>query len=204
VSGNIATNNAVVNFSPTSTQTITHFVLGTGSTINGSHTYYDALSASIGVDNGDELKFTVGNLDVEINGLFSNYMAEDCLEEFVQGQTRVRPSPHYWALSTTTPSADGSNFTEPSSGGYGRTTISNPGNVFPTSPTMGDPTTYTTNANIPFASPTGSWGTVTYWGIFDASSGGNLLFFGQLDSSANVQSGDTVRFLSGDLTVTME
>jgi hypothetical protein len=42
---------------------------------------------------------------------------------------------------------------------------------------------------------------VTHIGIRDNSSGGNLLFFGGLDATKNVQTGDTFQFAAGALDV---
>lgn len=201
---NTATNNTDVEFSPNSTQTITHFILGDSISTNSTHQYHRALSSSIGVDDGDDLRFLASNLIVEVTGLFTDYLAEDMLEELLGGQTRTRPAPHYYALSTTTPTAAGGNFTEPSGGSYARVTVSNPGDVFPTSASWGDPSTYTTNADITWVTATADWGTLTHWGIFDASTGGNLLFFGAFDSSVTVNNGDDAAILASDLVVGLD
>lgn len=51
----------------------------------------------------------------------------------------------------------------------------------------------------------GGWGTVTYFGIVQSSSGaGNILFSGQLTASKAVAEGDTFSFPAGDLTVTAD
>jgi hypothetical protein len=61
----------------------------------------------------------------------------------------------------------------------------------------------TTNANaITFPTASGSWGTVTHFGIFDAASGGNLLRWAALGTSKAVGSGDTPSFAAGALTLT--
>ncbi|MBK8909224.1 MAG: hypothetical protein IPM60_15490 [Rhodospirillales bacterium] len=44
--------------------------------------------------------------------------------------------------------------------------------------------------------------TVTHFGIWDASTAGNLLYKGALTASKTVDPGDTVRFATGQLTVT--
>ena len=56
---------------------------------------------------------------------------------------------------------------------------------------------------VTFPTPSGSWGTITHWGIWDAATVGNLLMYGALTSSIAPSSG-TVRFAAGalDLTVT--
>lgn len=59
-----------------------------------------------------------------------------------------------------------------------------------------------TNATVTFPTATGSWGSVSHYGIFDAASGGNLLIHGAFDSAKTIGTGDVFRINSGDLTVT--
>ena len=59
-----------------------------------------------------------------------------------------------------------------------------------------------TNATVNFPTATGSWGAVSHWGLFDASSSGNLLIHGAFAASKTIASGDVMRINSGDLTVT--
>ena len=49
----------------------------------------------------------------------------------------------------------------------------------------------TTNAGvITFPSPTATWGTVTYFGLWDAASAGHLLYSGALTTPRLIQNGD--------------
>ena len=59
-----------------------------------------------------------------------------------------------------------------------------------------------TNATVTFPTATGSWGSVSHYGIFDAASGGNLLVHGAFASAKTIGTGDVFRINSGDLTVT--
>ncbi len=59
-----------------------------------------------------------------------------------------------------------------------------------------------TNATVTFPTATGSWGSVSHYGIFDAASGGNLLIHGSFSSAKTIGTGDVFRINSGDLTVT--
>ena len=43
---------------------------------------------------------------------------------------------------------------------------------------------------ITFASPNTNWGLVTSFGIYDAATAGNLLFYGNLNISKNINNGD--------------
>jgi hypothetical protein len=59
------------------------------------------------------------------------------------------------------------------------------------------------NANaITFVTASASWGTVTHFGIFDASTSGNLLRWAALTTSKTIGSGDTASFAAGALVCT--
>ena len=55
---------------------------------------------------------------------------------------------------------------------------------------------------IEFAAATGSWGSVSHFGLFDASSSGNLLIHGAFSAAKTIASGDILRIAAGDLDVT--
>lgn len=57
-------------------------------------------------------------------------------------------------------------------------------------------------AAVSFPTPSATWGTVTHFGIYDASSGGNLLVHGVLSVSKTINQGDVVSFPAGSLSVT--
>lgn len=54
-----------------------------------------------------------------------------------------------------------------------------------------------------FATAGSDWGVVTHVGIWDASTSGNLYFYGALSASKTVLNGDAPRFATGNLTVTL-
>ena len=61
--------------------------------------------------------------------------------------------------------------------------------------------TTSNNGVITFPTPTPSgWGTVTGVGVYDAASGGNLLFYSALTVSKTIHPGDAVTFPAGTLT----
>ena len=64
--------------------------------------------------------------------------------------------------------------------------------------------TATNSAAEEFATATGSWGTVTHVGVFDASSSGNLLAYGALSASKAIATGDVFRIPAGDLDITLD
>lgn len=132
----------------------------------------------------------------------TNYLEDDLLNAALGGQTYIPPATVYIALSTTTPNDDGSNFTEPSGNGYARVAVTNNLTEWPDSAGSGQKS----NANtilFPQASG-GAWGTVTYAGIFDASSGGNLLWSGPLSSLQAIGDGDQYQFPVGQFVAGLD
>jgi hypothetical protein len=60
-------------------------------------------------------------------------------------------------------------------------------------------------AAITFPTPTGNWGQVTHFGIFDNTSGGNLLFWDALTTPKTINNGDPApSFAIGALSVTFD
>lgn len=128
-------------------------------------------------------------------GSFSNYFELEVLK-WLCGQTNAlgtAPTP-YLALFTAQTEASQ---TEVSGGSYARVSASG---KF-AAPAAG---AVANNASIAFAAASASWGTVTGFGIYDASTGGNLLAWGDLSASKTVGSGDTVSFASGALSLTLD
>ena len=56
--------------------------------------------------------------------------------------------------------------------------------------------------SIEFDAATGTWGSISHFGIFDQSSGGNLLIHGAFSSPKTITSGDILKIDTGDLDVT--
>jgi len=119
---------------------------------------------------------------------------------YLFGQTVWTQATLYFALSTTTPTGDGSNFTEPSTGAYGRVSYTNNAAGWANPPAS---KTTSNKAIIQFPTATGSWGTVTYFGIFDASTAGNCLAYAALAASKTIGNGDTASFAVDALTITL-
>ena len=102
------------------------------------------------------------------------------------------------ALFTTLQNDADSSGVEVSGGAYARAAVTNNSTNWPAS-TDGSKS----NGNsIDFPTATASWGTVLGFGIYDAASGGNLLFHGSLGSSKAIASSDTPSFAAGSITIT--
>ena len=122
----------------------------------------------------------------------TNYSDGKLIELLLGATAYASPATVYAALSTTTPTQAGATFTEPVGNAYARVAYSN---VAANWPTYGAPATGVQVANniaITFPQATGSWGTVTYIGLFDAASLGNLLAYGVLGTAQTINNGDTL------------
>jgi hypothetical protein len=53
-------------------------------------------------------------------------------------------------------------------------------------------------------SATASWGTLTFFGLWDSATAGNFRGSGPLNAPITVNSGDVVRFLANSLTITVD
>jgi hypothetical protein len=130
-------------------------------------------------------------------GSKSNYLENAILNHVLGGQTYTPPATVYVALFTVAPDEAGGG-TEVSGGGYSRVAVANNTTNWPTT-TSGQKS----NANaITFPQATANWGTIVAWGLFDAATGGNLLYYGDVSPSRAVNSGDTAQFAAGALTFT--
>lgn len=132
---------------------------------------------------------------------FSNYLENEVLDHLFGAATYTPSGTLYVALNTGVPSDDGGgNFLEPVGNNYSRVAVTN------------NKTNWTTASNgalenataITFPQATGPWGTVTHFGIYDASSGGNILGSGALTLSKTIVSGDTASFASGALDISLD
>lgn len=130
----------------------------------------------------------------------SDYLEVELRKHIFRTGSFPKPSALYVALFTAAPS-DAGGGTEVSGGGYARVQRDPlDANWTADSPTDG----LTDNAAaITFPTPTADWGQVTHFGIFDASSGGNLLFHGGLTTPKTVNDGDPApSFAAGALSIT--
>jgi hypothetical protein len=123
----------------------------------------------------------------------SNYLENALINATLRNTTFTSPSTVYVGLYTSDPT-DANTGTEVTGGSYARQ-----------SATFGAPSdgASSINAAIEFPQATGSWGTVAYFGILDASTSGNLLYHGALTVSKTIDTGDVFKFASGALSVTL-
>ena len=123
----------------------------------------------------------------------SNYLENALINATLRNTTFTAVAQPYVALYTSDPT-DADTGTEVTGGSYARTAV-----------TMGAPSNGVSlnTADVTFPTATGSWGTVGWIGIRDASSGGNLLYHTPLDVSKTITSGDIFKIAPGNLSVTL-
>lgn len=138
----------------------------------------------------------------------SDYLENKMVDQLFRGQTAPTTSTLYVALLTAAPSDSGGG-TEVSGGAYARVAVtsslanwSGTQSTGSTTASSGTGGQTSNNIAITFPTPTATWGTVTHFGIYDASTGGNLLFYGALTISKTINQADTVTFPAASLSVT--
>ena len=124
---------------------------------------------------------------------FSDTFETRVLTWVFTNSSATRPTAWYVALFTSAPN-DAGGGTEVSGGAYARqsVTFSVSGN------------TATNSGAVEYPTATAGYGTVTHVGIFDASSGGNLIAYAALTASKTIDTGDALRLPAGDLDVTLD
>ena len=123
---------------------------------------------------------------------FTDYLEDKVLDHVFGGSAYTAPTTLYVGLFTAAPSDTGGG-TEVSGGAYARQTA-----AF----TVTNDTASNTSA-IEYPTATADYGTVVAVGIFDASSSGNLLAYGNLTTSKTVSTGDVFRFNAGAIDITV-
>ena len=123
----------------------------------------------------------------------SNFLENALINATLRNTSYTSPAAVYVGLYTSDPT-DANTGTEVSGGSYTRTAV-----------TMGAPSNgvSTNSAAIEFPQASGSWGTVGWIGILDATSSGNLLYHTALDTSKTISSGDIFKIAIGGLSVTL-
>lgn len=122
----------------------------------------------------------------------SDYLENEILDHILSVGSYTMPTAVYVGLSTGSFNDDNSG-TELTGNNYSR--------VAATFSAASSGTT-SNSAAIEFAAATGSWGSVSHFGIFDAASAGNLLIHGAFTTAKTIASGDILKIPTGDLDIT--
>ena len=122
----------------------------------------------------------------------SDYLENEILDHILGTGAYTMPTTVYVGLSTGSFNDDNSG-TELSGSNYARESIS-----FGAASSG----TASNDAAVEFNAATGSWGTVSHFGIFDALTSGNLLIHGALTASKVIDTGDILKIAIGDMDIT--
>lgn len=115
--------------------------------------------------------------------------------------TAVSPTNWFVALYTAAPNEDGTGGTEVATGsGYARVSMASTDWA---AASGGQPSTVSNSNAVTFPQATGSWGTVTHFGLCSSTTEGaaDVQIWGALDTSKVVDNGDTLSFAVGQLTI---
>lgn len=59
------------------------------------------------------------------------------------------------------------------------------------------------SGNITFTASGGNWGTITHVAVMDASTTGQVLFYGALTTAKTIEDGDSFQIATGNLTISL-
>ena len=137
----------------------------------------------------------------------SDYLENKLIDHIFRGVSFTAPAALHVALFTAAPSDSGGG-TEVTGGSYARAALAptntnwdNTQGAGTSAASSGTGGSTKNKAAITFPAPTANWGSVTHIGIFDASSGGNLLVHGALTASKTVNNGDAAPSFAIDALV---
>ena len=129
---------------------------------------------------------------------FSNALENEILSRYLKNTTAITPVATVYAALFTGTTTDASQTEVPNSNNYSRQAISW-GTV--SAGSVSGPTT-----TLTFPQASGSWGTITGFGIYDSGThgSGNLLFWGNLSSSVAIGTNDRFEFAASAVTVSVD
>ncbi len=135
-------------------------------------------------------------------GSKSDYLEAKLLDHVLGATAYSAPATVYVALFTAAPT-DAGGGTEVSTGGgssYARVAVTNNTTNWPNASGT-SPTTKSNGTAITFPTAGADWGTIVAFGVFDASSAGNLLYWATLTVNKTVSTGDTANFAVGSIVI---
>lgn len=139
----------------------------------------------------------------------SDYLENKIVDHLLRGTAYTAPTTVYVGLLTASANDTGGG-TEVTGGSYARVAVTsgtaawNGTHGTTTGASSGTDGTVENAATIAFPTPSVSWGNVTHWGVYDAASGGNLLFYGVLTVAKTINIGDAVSFAAGALSLQID
>ena len=107
------------------------------------------------------------------------------------------PTKYYIGLSATQPTVDGVCTGEPTTSGTGYARVLLDSLSAPSAGVISNEDAISFNESI------SNWGTMLYYVVYDAATGGNLLFFGSLSVGRSVEPNTIITIKAGELKITL-
>ena len=125
---------------------------------------------------------------------FSEIITNSLLNYIFRGETYIPPENIYFALFGTAPTklAPG---TEVAGNGYARPVCD--------SWKLASGGGTQNNITVSFPTPSGAWGIIGWFGIYDALTGGIMIAYGALSETISVEIGDIIQINTGDLDISL-
>lgn len=128
----------------------------------------------------------------------SDFLENEILDHLLGNAAYAAPATVHVGLYTAVPT-DAGGGTEVTGGSYARAAVTNNATNWPAAAAGAK----ANGTAITFPAPTANWGVVVAFGIFDAATAGNLLYWGLITPNKTVNNGDPApSFAVGDLDVT--
>jgi len=196
-SGRAIAQTGAVTFDPCTlgSSVVTHWGLWDQVAAGGNLLAYGTLSAPKTIVAGNTPSVATGQVTVTFSagGVFTA-IATLILDWLFRAQALAQPTDVKIALSTTIPTDGGPNITEPVGNNYGQITLNTWNAATLATPGLAD-----NNGDITFAAPSGSWGTIVYGVVYLDTE--PFAYVDVTDQAVGV--GDTVKFVSGALDITL-
>ncbi len=126
----------------------------------------------------------------------SDYLENKVLDHVLGSTSYTKPANVYLALYTVAPT-DAGGGTEVAGASYVRLALTNNATNWPAAVNGSK----SNGIDFVFVTAGEAWSTVVAFGLFDAQNAGNLLYWGTLNSSKQIDAGDTPIFRAGTLVV---
>jgi hypothetical protein len=131
----------------------------------------------------------------------TSYLQKKILDDFLSIATYTVPNPLYLSLLTATPTETGSHANEITTSGSGYARQSMAAKMGATDATTG---ISVNTGSLIFGPATSNWGTISYIGVEDASSGGNMCLYGAGTTAKTVNTGGSFTVSPGQLAIQID
>jgi hypothetical protein len=131
----------------------------------------------------------------------TDFLENALINHLFRGTAYTAPATWFVSLHTSACS-DAAAGTEVTGGAYARVGVASGAGTW-AAVSAGNGTTSNVSV-ITYPTPSASWGTVTHFALYDAASAGNQLICQSLTTSKLINSGDTVSFAPGTLTIQID